>query len=44
MPAQPRKMSEILQEMSEFIFRQPKQVPSSQAMHVAHFFRQRSLE
>jgi hypothetical protein len=38
MPSQPGKMSEIMKEMSEFIFRQPKQVPSSEAMHVALFF------
>jgi len=31
-------MSEIMKEMSEIIFRQPHEVPSSEAMHVALFF------
>jgi hypothetical protein len=38
MPAQPRKMSEIMKEMSEIVFRHPNKVPSSEAMHVALFF------
>jgi hypothetical protein len=37
-PAQPRKMSEIMKEMSETILRNPKGVPSSEAAHVALFF------
>ena len=35
---QPRKMSEILKEMFEFILRQPNKSPSSQAAEVAPFF------
>ena len=35
---QPRKMSEILKEMSEVIHREPSTVPSSEAGHVALFF------
>jgi hypothetical protein len=35
---QPRKMSEIMKEMSEIIFRHPHKVPSSEAAHVALFF------
>jgi phosphomannomutase len=31
-------MSEIMKEMSETIFRHPKKVPTSEAMHVALFF------
>ena len=38
MPTQPRKMSEIMKEMSEIVFRHPQKVPSSEAMHVALFF------
>jgi hypothetical protein len=38
MPAQPRKMSEIMKEMSEIILRHPNKVPSSEAAHVALFF------
>lgn len=34
---QPRKMSEILKEMSEVILREPSTVPSSEAGHVALF-------
>ena len=35
MPAQPRKMSEIMKEMSEALLRNPGGVPSSEAAHVA---------
>ena len=35
---QPRKMSEIMKEMSEMIFRHPHIVPSSEAAHVELFF------
>jgi hypothetical protein len=38
MPAQPRKMSEILKEMSEIVLRHPNKVPTSEAAHVALFF------
>jgi hypothetical protein len=38
MSKQPRKMSEILKEMSEHLFRNPGAVPSSEAAHVALFF------
>jgi hypothetical protein len=38
MTAQPRKMSEIMKEMSEILLRQPRKVPSSEAAHVAIFF------
>jgi hypothetical protein len=38
MPAQPRKMSEILKEMSERLLRNPGAVPSSEAAHVALLF------
>jgi len=38
MLAQPRKMSEIMKEMSETLFRNPGGVPSSEAAHVALFF------
>jgi hypothetical protein len=38
MPAQPRKMSDVLKEMSEIVLRDPNQVPSSEAAHVALFF------
>jgi hypothetical protein len=38
MPAQPRKMSEILKEMSERLLRNPGGVPSSEAAHVALLF------
>jgi len=38
MPAQPRKMSEIMKEMSETLLRNPGSVPSSEAAHVALFF------
>ena len=38
MPTQPRKMSEIMKELSEIVFRHPRKVPSSEAMHVALFF------
>ena len=38
MTAQPRKMSEIMQEMSERLFRNPGGVPSSEAAHVALMF------
>ena len=35
---QPRKMSEIMQEMSERLIRNPAGSPSSEAVHVALFF------
>ena len=35
---QPRKMSEIMKEMSEVLLRDPKATPSSEAAHVALFF------
>ena len=38
MPAQPRKLSEIMKEMSETLLRKPGGVPSSEAAHVALFF------
>jgi hypothetical protein len=38
MPERPRKMSEIMKEMSEILLRQPSKVPSSEAAHVALFF------
>src|SRR5436305_11262053 len=38
MTAQPRKMSEIMKEMSELLLRHPSKVPSSEAAHVALFF------
>jgi hypothetical protein len=38
MPAQPRKMSEILKEMAESLLRHPDKVLSSAAMHVALCF------
>ena len=38
MPAQPRKMSEILKEMAETLLRNPGEVPSSEAAHVALLF------
>ena len=38
MPEQPRKMSEIMKEMSERLLRNPGGVPSSEAAHVALFF------
>src|SRR5436853_2979382 len=38
MTAQPRKMSEIMKEMSELLLRHPGKVPSSEAAHVALFF------
>jgi hypothetical protein len=38
MPNQPRKMSEIMKEMSESILRNPSSVPSSEAAHVALLF------
>jgi hypothetical protein len=38
MPQQPRKMSEIMKEMSEMLLRNPSGVPSSEAAHVALFF------
>src|SRR4051794_16633843 len=38
MTARPRKMSEIMKEMSEILLRHPSEVPSSEAMHVALFF------
>jgi hypothetical protein len=38
MAQQPAKMSDMLKEMSEFLFRQPQNTPSSEAVHVALFF------
>ena len=38
MPHQPRKMSEIMKEMSERLLRNPRRVPSSEAAHVALCF------
>src|SRR3954468_19067396 len=38
MTARPRKMSEIMKEMSEILLRHPSEVPSSEAAHVALFF------
>ncbi|MGO8900303.1 MAG: hypothetical protein ACLQU5_18415 [Isosphaeraceae bacterium] len=38
MTAQPRKMSEIMKEMSERLLRHPSEVPSSEAAHVAFMF------
>ncbi len=38
MPAQPRKLSEIMKEMSEMLLRNPSGVPSSEAAHVALVF------
>jgi hypothetical protein len=38
MTQQPRKLSEILKEMSERLLRTPTDVPSSEAAHVALFF------
>jgi hypothetical protein len=38
MATKPRKMSEIMKEMSEALLRHPSEVPSSEAMHVALFF------
>jgi hypothetical protein len=38
MPERPRKMSEILKEMSEHLLRDPGGVPSSEAAHVALLF------
>ena len=38
MAGQPRKMSEIMKEMSETLLRNPGDVPSSEAAHVALFF------
>ena len=38
MPHQPRKMSEIMKEMSERLLRNPSGVPSAEAAHVALMF------
>jgi len=38
MTRQPRKMSEIMKEMSEVLLRDPHSIPSSEAAHVALFF------
>ncbi len=38
MTNQPRKMSEIMKEMSEVLLRNAHSVPSSEAAHVALFF------
>ena len=34
----PRKLSEIMKEMSEILLRDPEKIPSSEAAHVALFF------
>jgi hypothetical protein len=38
MPDQPRKLSEIMKEMSERLLRNPGRIPSSEAAHVALMF------
>src|SRR6202162_2221851 len=38
MHEQPSKLSEIMMEMSQTLFRNPRRVPSSEAAHVALFF------
>ena len=38
MPAQPRKLSEIMKEMAESLLRNPSGVPSSEVVHVALLF------
>lgn len=38
MPSQPRKMSDMLKEMSEVLLRNPQTPPSSEAAHVVLFF------
>jgi hypothetical protein len=38
MPAQPRKLSEIMKEMSQSLLRHPGRVPSAEAAHVALLF------
>ena len=38
MPAQPRKLSEIVKEMSQSLLRHPRRVPSAEAAHVALLF------
>jgi len=38
MPAQPRKLSEIIKEMAEMLLRNPGGEPSSEAAHVALLF------
>lgn len=38
MTDQPRKMSEIMKQMSEVVLRDPRKLPSSEAAHVALFF------
>lgn len=38
LPAQNRRMSEIMKEMSELLLRDPATTPSSEAAHVALFF------
>jgi hypothetical protein len=38
MPKQPRKLSEILKEMSDVLLRNPHNPPTSEAAHVALFF------
>ena len=38
MTRRPRKMSEIMKEMSEVLLRNPDNIPSSEAAHVALFF------
>ena len=38
MAKRPRKMSEIMKDMSEILLRDPRKVPSSEAAHVALFF------
>ena len=38
MTRQPRKMSENMKQMTESLLRNPRNVPSSEAAHVALFF------
>ncbi len=40
MPAQPRKLSEIMKEMAETLLRDPGGVPSSEAVACPHFMYQ----
>jgi hypothetical protein len=38
MPATPRKLSEVMKEMSQSLLRNPRRVPSAEAAHVALLF------
>jgi len=38
MPEEPRKLSEIMKEMAETLFRDPRKMPSSEAAHAALLF------